>query len=201
LAWIQRLTNAFGSPNLCISMELCAWGRYLATRYTFGASVPAAYMPDLEHAGCILYWGYNPNLARLSHAIATVDALRRGTRLIVVDPRRIGSANRADVWLQVRPGTDTALALGIAGVMIDRGWYDREFVRDWTNGPLLWFAIGVCRAPGRDTPGQWTYVFMTTPVETIQRVRALWQGMRLRVNGHAILLRPVDPEVESRSPP
>jgi anaerobic selenocysteine-containing dehydrogenase len=137
LAWIQRLTNAFGSPNLCISMELCAWGRYLATRYTFGASVPAAYMPDLEHAGCILYWGYNPNLARLSHATATVDALKRGARLIVVDPRRVGPANRADVWLQVRPGTDTALALGIAGVMIERGWYDRDFVRDWTNGPLL----------------------------------------------------------------
>ena len=137
LIWIQRLMNAFGSPNLCISMELCAWGRYLATQYTFGASVPAAYMPDLQNAGCIIFWGYNPNLARLSHATATVDALKRGARLIVVDPRRIGPANRADVWLQVRPGTDAALALGIAGVMIERGWYDREFVRDWTNGPLL----------------------------------------------------------------
>lgn len=137
LVWIQRLMNAFGSPNLCISMELCGWGRYLATQYTFGASVPAAYMPDLQNAGCILFWGYNPNLARLSHATATVDALKRGARLIVVDPRRIGPANRADVWLQVRPGTDAALALGIAGVMIERGWYDREFVRDWTNGPLL----------------------------------------------------------------
>jgi anaerobic selenocysteine-containing dehydrogenase len=37
----------------------------------------------------------------------------------------------------VRPGTDGALALGLAGVMIERGWYDREFVRDWTNGALL----------------------------------------------------------------
>ena len=41
------------------------------------------------------------------------------------------------MWLRVRPGTDGALALGIAGVMIERGWYDEEFVRDWTNGPLL----------------------------------------------------------------
>jgi anaerobic selenocysteine-containing dehydrogenase len=137
LIWIQRLMNAFGSPNLCMSMELCGWGRYLATRYTFGASVPGTYLPDLQNAGCILFWGYNPNLARLSHATATVDALKRGARLIVVDPRRIGPANRADVWLQVRPGTDAALAFGIAGVMIERGWYDREFVRDWTNGPLL----------------------------------------------------------------
>lgn len=137
LDWIERFKNAFGTPNLCVSMELCGWGRYLAPLYTFGASVPGVYMPDLENAGCILYWGYNPNLARLSHATATIDALKRGARLIVVDPRRTGPAKKADVWLQVRPGTDGALALGIAHVMLERGWYDREFVRDWTNGPLL----------------------------------------------------------------
>jgi anaerobic selenocysteine-containing dehydrogenase len=137
LVWIQRLTNAFGSPNLCVSMELCGWGRYLAPLYTFGASVPGAYLPDLENAGCILFWGYNPNLARLTHATATVEALKRGARLIVVDPRRTGPARKAHVWLQVRPGTDAALALGIAHVMIARGWYDDTFVRDWTNGPLL----------------------------------------------------------------
>src|SRR5690554_5325663 len=51
--WIQRLSRAFGSPNFCVSVELCGWGRYLATLYTFGASVPGVYMPDLEKAGCI----------------------------------------------------------------------------------------------------------------------------------------------------
>jgi len=137
LVWIQRLMNAFGSPNLCVSMELCGWGRYLATQYTFGASVPGVYMPDLENAGCILFWGYNPDLARLAHATMTRAALKRGARLIVVDPRRTGPAKRADIWLKVRPGADGALALGIAQVMIERGWFDREFIRDWTNGPLL----------------------------------------------------------------
>ncbi|MCL4247690.1 MAG: molybdopterin-dependent oxidoreductase [Anaerolineae bacterium] len=137
VVWIQRLMNAFGSPNLCYSMELCGWGRYQATQYTFGAPVPGAYLPDLENAGCILFWGYNPNVARLAHATATVEAVKRGARLIVVDPRRTGIAKKADLWLQVRPGTDAALALGIANVMIARGWYDREFVREWTNGPLL----------------------------------------------------------------
>jgi anaerobic selenocysteine-containing dehydrogenase len=137
LIWIERLMRAFGSPNESVSMELCGWGRYLATLYTFGASVPGSYMPDLEHAGCILFWGYNPNLARLTHAVATTAALKRGARLIVVDPRRTGPANKADLWLRVRPGTDGALALGIAHAMIERGWYDRDFIRDWTNGPLL----------------------------------------------------------------
>lgn len=137
MVWIQRLMNTFGTPNLCAAMELCGWGRYLATSYTFGASVPGNYLPDLENAGCILFWGYNPNLARLNHATATVEALKRGARLIVVDPRRTGIAKKANLWLQVRPGTDAALALGVSNVMIERGWYDHEFIRQWTNGPLL----------------------------------------------------------------
>src|SRR5512135_3427073 len=85
LLWIQRWMNAFGTPNLCASMELCGWGRIQATQYTFGAGVPGSYMPDLENAGCILFWGYNPNLARISHATATLAARKRGARLIVVD--------------------------------------------------------------------------------------------------------------------
>jgi len=135
--WVQRLQRAFGSPNLVTSMELCGWGRYLASLYTYGASVPGQYMPDLDGAGCILFWGYNPWVSRLAHATATRAALRRGAKLIVVDPRRAGLAAKADPWLRVRPGTDAALALAITNVMIERGWYDEPFVRRWTNGPLL----------------------------------------------------------------
>ena len=135
--WVQRLQRAYGSPNYLTSMELCGWGRYLASLYTFGASVPGAYMPDIERAGCLLYWGYNPTVARIAHATATTEALARGAKLVVVDPRNVGSARQANEWLRVRPGTDGALALAIAGVMIERGWYDCTFIRDWTNGPLL----------------------------------------------------------------
>jgi anaerobic selenocysteine-containing dehydrogenase len=135
--WVQRLQRAFGSPNLCGYMELCGWGRYLASLYTFGASVPGEYMPDLDAAGCILFWGYNPSASRLVHATKTTAALRRGARLVVVDPRRAGLATKADHWLRVRPGTDTALALALTHVMIERGWYDDDFIRRWTNAPLL----------------------------------------------------------------
>lgn len=135
--WITRLRRAFGSPNFTCAMELCGWGRYLASTYTFGAPVPGAFMPDLESAGCILYWGYNPSVSRLVHATATVEAVNRGARLIVVDPRRTGLASKAAHMLQVRPGTDAALALGLIHVMLERGWYDEDFVRCWTNAPLL----------------------------------------------------------------
>ena len=135
--WIQRLQRAFGSPNFTSSMELCGWGRYLASMYTYGAPVPGAYMPDLERAECILFWGYNPAISRLAHATATRAALNRGAKLIVVDPRRAGLASKADPWLRVRPGTDAALALAITNLMIEREWYDSAFVRRWTTAPLL----------------------------------------------------------------
>src|SRR5690606_19745276 len=61
--------------------------------------------------------------------------------------------NKADVWLRVRPGTDAALALGIAHVMLDQGWYDRAFVRDWTNGPLLVRGDDGRLLTARDLPG------------------------------------------------
>ena len=139
--WIRRLMNAFGSPNLAGSLDICGWGRGFATRYTFGVGSvgtgAGGAMADIANSGCLILWGYNPSMSRLTHATATVEALKRGMKLIVIDPRRVGLADKADVWLRVRPGTDGALALGLANLMIERGWYDRDFIRDWSNGPLL----------------------------------------------------------------
>jgi anaerobic selenocysteine-containing dehydrogenase len=94
-------------------------------------------MPDIANSGVLLLWGYNPSFTRITHATAAVAAQKRGIRLIVVDPRHAGLAGKADLWLRVRPGTDGTLALGLAHVMIERGWYDRDFIRTWSNGPHL----------------------------------------------------------------
>lgn len=140
--FVRRLMNAFGTPNLVWPLDLCGWGRGFATRYVFGVGSVAigsagGAMADIAHTGCLILWGYNPSFSRITHATATVAGLKRGMKLIVVDPRNAGLANKADLWLRVRPGTDGALALGLANIMIERGWYDREFVRTWSNGPLL----------------------------------------------------------------
>jgi anaerobic selenocysteine-containing dehydrogenase len=132
--WIDRLINAFGSPNNCNATELCAWHRNYARAFTTGTGIGT---PDYERAGCILLWGHNPSTSLLAAATKVADARARGAKLIVIDPRRIGFAVKADCWLRVRPGTDAAIALAIAGVMIDQGWFDAEFVRNWTNGPFL----------------------------------------------------------------
>ena len=140
--FIRRLMNAFGTPNAVTSVDVCGWGRAFATRFTFGVGSVATgggggAMPDIANTGCLIMWGYNPSYSRLTHATAVIEAQKRGMKLIVVDPRHVGLANKADVWLRVRPGTDGALALGIANIMIQRGWYDRDFIRSWSNGPML----------------------------------------------------------------
>src|SRR6201987_4434826 len=140
--FVRRLMKAFSTPNSSFTLDLCGWGRAFATRYTYGVGSVATgsgggAMPDISNSGVLILWGYNPSNTRLTHATAIIEALKRGMRLIVVDPRHVGLAAKADVWLRVRPGTDGALALGLANLMIERGWYDRDFIRVWSNGPHL----------------------------------------------------------------
>jgi anaerobic selenocysteine-containing dehydrogenase len=180
---VQRLQRAFGSPNFSSYMELCGWGRYLAPLYTFGAPVPGTYLPDLDNAGCILFWGYNPSVARLAHATSTVAAVGRGAKLVVVDPRKAGLASRADHWLRVRPGTDAALALSLTHVMIENGWYDADFVRDWTNaadvvdGETVWDLLaGRCAQFPPDRAEEITGV---PAGEIVATARTIWESRPL----------------------
>ncbi len=132
--WIERLIRLLGSPNTIWAEELCAWHRDYGTQFTFGVDIGT---PDFAHTGCLLLWGHNPSTSFLAQATAAAGAKSRGAAVIVVDPRRAGLAASADQWLRVRPGTDGALALGLAGVMIGEGWYDRDFVKNWSTGPFL----------------------------------------------------------------
>lgn len=134
IPWIERLINAFGTPNWAYGTELCNWHKDHARCFTFGVGVSA---PDFERTGCVLYWGHNPSTSWITHATGALEAKARGARLVVVDPRHAGLANKADLWLRVRPGSDGALALSVAGVMIEEDRFDRDFMREWSNGPLL----------------------------------------------------------------
>ena len=76
----------------------------------------------------MLLWGNNPATTWLARAIEVRRAEARGAKLVVVDPRPHGFARRADQWLRVRPGTDQALALGLASLLIASGRFDASFV-------------------------------------------------------------------------
>lgn len=181
--WVQRLIRCFGSPNYCGYMELCGWGRYMAPLYTFGASVPGVYLPDLDNAGCILFWGYNPSVARLAHATSTAAAVARGAKLVVVDPRKAGLAAKADHWLRVRPGTDAALALSLTHVLMEKGWYDADFVREWTNaadevdGRSVWDLLAArCAEYPPDVAAEITGV---PAADIVAAARTIWEARPL----------------------
>ncbi len=132
--WINRLAHAFGSPNTVFATENCNWHKDFAPGCTFGNSIG---MPDYQNSRCILLWGFNPATSWLVQAESVTRALKRGARLIVVDPRKAGLANRAEQWLRVRPAADGPLAMALAHQLIVNGWFDEQFIRDWSNGPLL----------------------------------------------------------------
>jgi anaerobic selenocysteine-containing dehydrogenase len=133
-AWIHRLAHACHSPNLVFATENCNWHKDFAPAYTFGAGIG---MPDYEHTGCILLWGFNPATSWLAQATAVQQARKRGARLIVVDPRRAGLAAAADLWLRPHPGSDGTLALGLAHLLIESGRYDDTFLTRWSDAPFL----------------------------------------------------------------
>jgi anaerobic selenocysteine-containing dehydrogenase/ferredoxin-NADP reductase len=132
--WIERFVRHFGSPNICYGTENCNWHKDFAHAFTFGCGLPAA---DFENADTIMLWGHNPANTWLAQANAIADGRANGAKLVVVDPRPIALAKQADAWLAVRPGTDTALALGLIREMIERQFYDEPFLRNWTNAAFL----------------------------------------------------------------
>ena len=91
---------------------------------------------DWKVPGCIVLWGTNPVVcnsdAFLGHWI--VEAMKRGSELISVDPQLTWIGSRAKYWLRLRPGTDAALALGMMNVIINEDLYDHEFVEKWCYG-------------------------------------------------------------------
>ena len=132
--WLIRFASLFGSPNTVSTGHICSWHKDNGSRYTYGTGIPN---PDFEQTACILLWGHNPNASWPTQAIRISAARRRGARLIVIDPRDIPLARKADLWLKVRPGTDGLLALSFLNVMLAEKLYDEEFLRDWTNAGLL----------------------------------------------------------------
>lgn len=130
------LLAAMGSPNSIHSDgHYCLQPALIAERLTYGSFITWEWGPDYKNSKCILLWGANPvacHPARAKDIIRGMD--ENGAKLIVVDPRFIDMAAKADVWLQVRPGSDDALALGMINYLIENRLYHADFVENWCYG-------------------------------------------------------------------
>lgn len=132
-AVIYRIANLLGSPNVLTAGHFCYGPRIATSILTCGTNPIVDYE---NHPRCLMMWGNNvvisnPDCYKGEPFSVALDG---GAKLIVVDPRLTRAAARADIWLQLRPGTDTALALGLAQVIVNEGLYDREFVENYAHG-------------------------------------------------------------------
>jgi thiosulfate reductase/polysulfide reductase chain A len=127
--------DVIGSPTFFKhDSHQCFTPQLISDVLTFGNLLTYIGFAGLDGADVIMLWGVNLPETNGSKHMRVKDAVKRGARTIVVDPRPILPAREADLWLRVRPGTDAALAFGLIHLMIKNGWYDKQFVRDWTIG-------------------------------------------------------------------
>ena len=133
--YFHRLTHAFGSPNYCTESSSCATAAMLASYVTFGPGYSPFTVPAIQsYTKCKIIWGSSVLNSMPTAWQAYLEAMKKGLKLIVVDPRRTKVASMADIHLQLRPGTDGALALGMINVIISENLYDKEFTEKWTVG-------------------------------------------------------------------
>jgi anaerobic selenocysteine-containing dehydrogenase len=137
-----------GTPNGAYTQS--GWSCY-GPRIAITSFILGAGFIDIDWAGCfpdrydnpkyeipkyIVLWGKAPLASNpdgmFGHAV--IDLMKRGTKIITVDPRMHWLATRAEHALQLRPGTDTALALAFLNVIINEDLYDHEFVEKWCYG-------------------------------------------------------------------
>lgn len=148
--WICMLAYAYGSPNVmfalsgvaCYSPRIAAVDTIQGDYCVIDAAqwLPRRYDdPKYEVPECIVVWGYNIPASCPDNVFGhwIIDLMKRGSKIIAIDPRLSWFASRAHKWLQLRPGTDGALAMGFLNVIVNEGLYDREFVEKWTNSTHL----------------------------------------------------------------
>jgi len=127
----RRFMNLLGSPNWISGVALCAGNTAAVNRFTYG------WFPfgDFANTKCIVLMGHNPRRHSWTPLYNSIrGAQAKGAKLIVMDPRRSSSAERADIWLPLKVGSDAAMMFGWLKVIIDEELYDKEFVRTWTIG-------------------------------------------------------------------
>ena len=111
--------------------------------YAFGVPASTYFRPggheytDAVNSRMIVLWGGNSADTRLVDFHFVLEAQRHGAKIICIDPNRTATAEKADQWISLRPGTDTALALSLLHEILEHGFQDDAFLLGHTNAPFL----------------------------------------------------------------
>jgi thiosulfate reductase/polysulfide reductase chain A len=130
----SRFLNLFENPgNIGCPGVICSCNRGALRRALLGT---VSMSENLDVAKCIVILGWNITQTRRRKWLNVQDRVKNGEKIkiIVVDPREIELVKDADMWLQIRPGTDSALLLAWMNVIIEEHLYDEDFIDKWTFG-------------------------------------------------------------------
>jgi len=130
----DRMTKIIGSPNNISHSSICAEAEKFGPYYTEGEWTYRQY--DILNANYILMWGADPLSAnrQISYYTSVWGESIETATAVVVDPRYSATAAKSDIWLPVKPGEDSAIALAIAHVILTEGLWYKPFVGDFTDG-------------------------------------------------------------------
>jgi len=170
IRWVSRFGHALGTPNWCEpGFAQCFHPRVNTCLLTFG-DFPVSDFTGGTPPACMLFWGHNPlNSGPDGETRFNVrEALDTNPKVIVVDPRETELARRADIWLQLRPGTDDALALAFLNVIIGEDIFDAPFVNQWTYG------FDALRSHVRTFTPEWASSITWVPADKIRAAARLF---------------------------
>ena len=160
-----RFWNRLGASQL--ERAICGDAAQYAVERTLGARWAVPYA-DTAHSQAIFIWGHNPASTAPHFMPYLKDAQRRGCVVVVIDPKRTRTARTADWHVAPRPGTDGALALGLAHVIVNEGLHDEAWLAAHTVG---WPEL---RARIADFPPQRVAAICGLPVEDVVRLARLY---------------------------
>ena len=133
---VQKMVRTcFGTNNTDNCARVCHSATVAGLARTLGSGAMTNPIRDITHdVDCILLIGSNPEEAHPVVGMQIREAVKNGTRLIVVDPREIGLAKHADIHLKIRPGTNVAFANGMMHVMIKEDIIDHAYIEENAEG-------------------------------------------------------------------
>ncbi|CAB3714956.1 Periplasmic nitrate reductase [Paraburkholderia sediminicola] len=132
---VNKLAKGFvGTNNIESNSRLCMASAGSGYKLSLGADGPPGSYEDIDHADLFFVIGANMADCHPILFLRMMDRVKAGAKLIVVDPRRNTTADKADLFLQIKPGTDLALLNGLLHLLHENGHTDAAFIADFTEG-------------------------------------------------------------------
>lgn len=127
----MRFFNKIGASDL--DRTICASAGSVGYKYTIGAKI-GTDTEQFEYAKLIIIWGSNPIASNLHFWVKVQEAKRKGAIIIAIDPYRSLTAEKCHQHIDLLPGTDAALALGLMHVLIRDDYLDHDYIKNYTLG-------------------------------------------------------------------